>query len=134
MNSFCISKKLSVEEIRQIFSKVLGVAGDSIGVFSDEAELVGGERFECQIVVRDLPGEFPQWYDIYGDTAQTDLEVASRFSTELGVKALVGDATANPYRWILCTEDAQQAVYVNSAFLDQKEGFMIERQADKRCR
>ena len=126
MNSVGISQKLTKREIQQIFSKVLSIDHASIGVFADETELVNRDRYARKIVVKDLPGEFPRWFDIY-PAKDTDLEIAMRLVEVLNVQVLISDDTVNPYRWIVCTEKGQSAVYIDSDFFDATGGFKIER-------
>ena len=79
------------------------------------------------VVLSELNGNFPLWIDLYGFPEMKDEEIAGFFVQNAGVDVLISDASVNPYQWTLFANNTKYQIHVNCEFLDEEDGFIIDK-------
>jgi len=79
------------------------------------------------VVLSELNGDFPLWIDLYCFRTMQDEDIAKFFVQNAGVDVIIGDDSVNPYQWILFARNNKFLIYVNVEFLDEEDGFLIDR-------
>ncbi|WP_020408633.1 hypothetical protein [Hahella ganghwensis] len=128
MNGVCLSEPQGPADLQRAFAMFYGVSADKIdyyGSFEAFCDVSSGSGM--YLVETSLKGDFPQWVDLYGFPECSDIEIAGFLAKALNTEILISDDTVNDYRWIVVSKESQRAVFVNADFLDQFDGFKIDR-------
>lgn len=125
-----LDRMLSVGEISRWLSEVFGVPRKEIVVASSETQVPLPPATAVLAEFSSAEGEFPFHLQIF--TRRNGLEpkdsaaAIENLSRVLGVRVLMSDDTANPYRMILVRPDGDKAaVHLDADALDDHDAYIV---------